>query len=70
MIAYVFQKCSENFAFQPFPSQTNDISTKTIKEYSDMFTTIIIKDFNKCMHNGTPPKSFIMSEVIPVHKND
>ena len=62
MIAYVFQSCSEKFALQPFSSQTNNISTKPMKEYSDMFTKIIIKDFNTYMHNGALPKSFIMSE--------
>ena len=49
-------------------SQSNDIATKLIKEYSDIFTTIIIKSFKKCIHNGTFPKSFKISEVIPVYK--
>ena len=43
-------------------SQCNDIPTKLVKEYSDIFPTIIVEDFNKCMHNGIFPKS----EVIPV----
>ena len=51
-------------------SQSDDIPTKLIKEYSDIFTTIIVKDFKKCMHNGTFPKSFKISEIIPVYKKD
>ena len=51
-------------------SQSNDIPTKLIEEYSDILTTIIVKDFNRCMHNGTFPKSFKISEVIPVYKKD
>ena len=51
-------------------SQSNDIPTKLIKEYSDIFATIIVEDFNKCMHNGTFPRSFKISEVIPVYKKD
>ena len=51
-------------------SQSNDIPTKLIKEYSEIFATIIVEDFNKCMHNGTFPKRFKISEVIPVYKKD
>ena len=48
-------------------SQSNDIPTKIIKEYSEIFATRIVEDFNKCMHNSTFPKSFKISEVIPVY---
>ena len=51
-------------------SQSNDIPTKLIKEYSDIFTAIIVEDFSKCMHNGTFPKSFKISELVPVYKKD
>ena len=51
-------------------SQSSDIPKKLIKEYSDIFATIIVEDFNKCMHNGTFPRSFKISEVIPVYKKD
>ena len=44
-------------------SQPNDVPTKLIKEYSDIFTTIIVTDFTKCMHNGTFPKSYKICEV-------
>ena len=51
-------------------SQSHDIPTKLIKEYSDIFTPIIVLDFNKCMHNGTFPKSFKISHILPVYKKD
>ena len=51
-------------------SRSDEIPTKLIKEYSDRFATIIVEDFNKCMHNGTFPKRFKISEVIPVYKKD
>ena len=46
--------------------QQNSLRNK----YSDIFTTIIVKDFNKCMHNGTFPKSFKICEVIPAYRKD
>ena len=51
-------------------SQSNDIPTKLIKEYSEIFATIIVEDFTKCMHNGTFPKSFKISEAIPFYRKD
>ena len=51
-------------------SQSNDIAAKLIKEYSDLFATVIVEDFDKCMHDSTFPKSFKISKVIPVHKKD
>ena len=42
-------------------SESNDIPTKLIWKYSEIFATIIVEDFNKCMHNGTFPKSFKIS---------
>ena len=44
-------------------SQSNNIQIKLIKEYSEIFATIIVEDF-------TFPKSFKISEVIPVYKKD
>ena len=41
-----------------------------MKKYSDVFTTIIVKVFNKCMHNGTFPKSYKILEIIPVYEKD
>ena len=49
-------------------SQSNDIPAKLINEYSDIFTTITVKGFNKCMNNGTFAKKFKISDVIPVYK--
>ena len=46
---------------------SHDIPTELIKECSDTFAAIIIKDFNKCMYNGTFSKSLKISEVIPVY---
>ena len=47
--------------------QSNDIPTKLIKEYSDTFAAIVIKDFHKRIQNATFSKSFKISEVIPVY---
>ena len=41
-----------------------------MKKYSDVFTTIIVKGFNKCMHNGTFRKSYKILEIIPVYEKD
>ena len=37
---------------------------------SKTLTQEIVKDFNKCIRNGTFPKSFKISEVILVYKKD
>ena len=62
---FSFKKITKLIAFREIKnlnpkktSATNDIPTELINEYSDILTTIIIKDFNKCVHNGTFPKSF------------
>ena len=44
------------------PSNDIPIPTKLIREYFEILTTIIIKDFKKCKHNGTFPKGFKTSE--------
>ena len=49
-------------------SQSNNIATKLIKEYFDIFATILVEGFDKCMHNSTFPKSFKISKVMPVYK--
>ena len=40
---------------------------KLIKEYSDIFTTIIVEDFNKSMQNGTyagqPPDHLLLPHI-------
>ena len=46
-------------------SQSNDIPPRFITEF---FAKIIVKDFNKCLNNGTVPESFKISEVVPVFK--
>ena len=51
-------------------SQYNDMPRKLIKEYSDIFVTIIFEDFNIFMHNDTFPNILKLSEVIPVYKKN
>ena len=45
-----------------------DLPIKLIKEYSDIFTTIIVESFNKYILNGTFPNNLEIPEVIPVYK--
>ena len=45
-------------------SQSNDILTKLIKEFSDIFATNIAKGFYKWLNNGNFLKSFKISEEI------
>ena len=74
---FSFNEIAKSFAVEEIKnlnpmktSQSNDIPTKLIKEYSEIFAAIIVEDFNKCMHNGTFLKSFKIYEVTPVYKID
>ena len=51
-------------------SQSEDIPTKLIKEFQNLFATVIANDFNKCLHGGTFPNKLKIAEVIPVYKKN
>ena len=51
-------------------SQLNDIPTKYIKKFSDVFTPVITDYFNNCVAIGIFPECFKTAEVIPSYKKD
>ena len=48
----------------------NDIPTKYIKKFSDIFTPVITDDYNNCIAIGIFPECFKTAEVIPTYKKD
>ena len=51
-------------------SQLNDVPTKYIKKFSDVFTPVITDDYNNCVAIGIFPECFKTAEVIPTYKKD
>ena len=51
-------------------SQLNDIPTKYIKKFSDVFTPFITDDYNNCIAIDSFPECFKTAEVIPTYKKD
>ena len=49
-------------------SQLNDVPTKHIKKFSDVFTPVITNDYNNCVDIGSFPECFKTAEVIPTYK--
>ena len=49
-------------------SESNNISAKPMKGFSDMFVGIIVNNFNKYLNNRTFSESFKLSEFLPVYK--
>ena len=50
--------------------QLNDVPTKYIKKFSDVFTPGITDDYNNCVAIGIFPECFKTAEVIPTYKKD
>ena len=48
--------------------RSNDIPTKIIKDFKDLFATFICNNYNKCLLDGTFPEDLKTAEVVPVHK--
>ena len=48
--------------------RSNDIPTKTIKEFEDLFATFICNNYNKSLLGGTFPEDLKTAEVVPVYK--
>ena len=51
-------------------SQLNDIPTKYIKKFSNVFTPVITDDYNDCVTTGIFPECFKTAEVIPTYKKN
>ena len=49
-------------------SQLNDVSTKHIKKFSDVFTPVITNDYNNCVDIGSFPECFKTAEATPTYK--
>ena len=48
----------------------NDIPTKYIKKFSDVFTPVVTDDYNNCVAISIFPEFFKTAEVIPSYKTD
>ena len=48
----------------------NNIPTKYIKKFSDVFTSVITDDYNNCIAIGIFPECLKTAEVIPTWKKD
>ena len=48
----------------------NDVPTKYIRKFSDVFTPVITDDYNNCVAIGIFPDCFETAEVIPTYKKD
>ena len=51
-------------------SQLNDIPTKCIKKFGDVFTPVITDDYNNCVAICIFPECFKSAEVIASYKKD
>ena len=51
-------------------SQLNDVPTKYIKKFRDVFTPVITDDYNNCAAIGIFPECFKTAEVVPTYKKD
>ena len=49
--------------------RSNDIPTKIIKDFKDLFATFIYNNYNKCLLDGAFPEDLKTAKVVPVHKN-
>ena len=51
-------------------SQFNDVPTKYIKKFSNVFNLVITDNYSNCLAIGIFPECFKTAEVIPTYKND
>ena len=49
-------------------SRSNDIPTKVIKNFKDLFAIFIYNNYNKCLLDETFPEDLKTAEVAPIHK--
>ena len=50
--------------------QLNDVPTKYVKKFSDVFTPVITDDYTNCVAIGIFPECFKIAEVIPTYQKD
>ena len=48
--------------------RSNDISTKIIKDFKDLFATVIYNNYNKSLLDGTFPEDLKTAEIVYVYK--
>ena len=49
---------------------SNDIPTKIIQQFSDIFTDFLYNNFNSCLESGMFPDELKSAEVVPVYKKN
>ena len=49
---------------------SNDIPTKIIQQFSDIFKDLLSNNFNSCLQSGMFPDELKLAEVIPVYKKN
>ena len=49
---------------------SNDIPTKIIQQFSDIFTDFLYNNFNSCLHSGMFPDELKFTEVVPLYKKN
>ena len=49
---------------------SNDIPTKIIQRFGDIFTDFLYNNFNSCLESGMFPNELKLAEVIPVYKKN
>ena len=48
--------------------RSNDIPTKIMKDFKDLFAGFMYNNYNKCLLGGTFPEDLKTAEVVPVYK--
>ena len=48
--------------------RSNDIPTKIIKDFKDLFATFLYNNYKKCLLEGTFPEDLKTAKVVPVYK--
>ena len=49
---------------------SNDIPTKTIQQFTKIFTDFLYNNFNSCLESGIFPDELKLAEVVPVYKKN
>ena len=49
---------------------SNDIPTKIIQQFNEIFTDFLYKNLNNCLESGIFPDELKLAEVVPVYKKN